>query len=137
MSKSSMEFQSKKQLTEKLEELKRLELSNFQSVPEHLSKVEKIKGRLMEIDNKEEFKQFKRLMKALDHPIRIKMLLAVIEGVSCPCELEYITGLAQATISHHLALLDEAGLIVRDRKGKWTTIKPGNYHFLQDFIKSF
>ncbi|MHA1214797.1 MAG: ArsR/SmtB family transcription factor [Candidatus Hodarchaeales archaeon] len=137
MSKDSIQLESKKQLTEKLEEILRLDLSNFKSIPERVSHIEKLKGRLMEIDNKEEFKQFKRLMKALDHPIRIKILLAVIEGVSCPCEIEYITGLAQATISHHLALLDEAGLIVRDRRGKWTTIKPGNYHFLQDFFTKF
>ncbi len=37
----------------------------------------------------------------------------------CACELQAALGLTHATVSHHMHLLDDAGLVTSTRKGKW------------------
>jgi ArsR family transcriptional regulator len=62
------------------------------------------------------------MLVALADPVRLRMvsmLLAAPEGFSCGCDLEAPLGLSQPTISHHLKILREAGLIEGERKGRW------------------
>jgi ArsR family transcriptional regulator, arsenate/arsenite/antimonite-responsive transcriptional repressor len=61
------------------------------------------------------------LFKALADPARVKIvnLLATSEEPVCACELIPPLGLAQATVSHHLKKLTEAGLLDREQRGKW------------------
>ena len=62
------------------------------------------------------------LLAALADPARLRivsMLAAAPGGTACGCELEDPLGLAQPTVSHHLRILREAGLIVGERRGKW------------------
>ncbi len=59
---------------------------------------------------------------ALADPVRLRivsMLAAAPEGTACGCELEDPLGLAQPTVSHHLRILREAGLVVGERRGRW------------------
>ena len=59
---------------------------------------------------------------ALADPVRLRivsMLAAAPEGTACGCELEAPLGLAQPTVSHHLRILREAGLVVGERRGRW------------------
>jgi ArsR family transcriptional regulator, arsenate/arsenite/antimonite-responsive transcriptional repressor len=59
---------------------------------------------------------------ALADPVRVRivsMLAAAPEGTACGCELEDPLGLAQPTVSHHLRILREAGLVVGERRGRW------------------
>lgn len=61
-------------------------------------------------------------LKALADPIRLRLvsLLACSErGELCACDLPQILGRKQPTISHHLKLLVEAGIIDREQRGKW------------------
>jgi len=61
------------------------------------------------------------LMSALADPIRLRLLSIVAsEGEVCSCHLEGPLGKSQPTISHHTRVLAEAGLIVGERRGKWT-----------------
>lgn len=61
------------------------------------------------------------LFKALADPARVRIvnLLATSEEPVCACELMPPLGLAQATVSHHLKKLTEAGLLDREQRGKW------------------
>jgi ArsR family transcriptional regulator, arsenate/arsenite/antimonite-responsive transcriptional repressor len=61
------------------------------------------------------------LFKALGDPARVKVvnLLARSEGPVCACEFVPALGLSQATVSHHLKKLTDAGLLVREQRGKW------------------
>ncbi len=62
------------------------------------------------------------LLAALADPVRLRivsMLAAAPEGTACGCELEDPLGLAQPTVSHHLRILREAGLVVGERRGRW------------------
>jgi ArsR family transcriptional regulator len=62
-----------------------------------------------------------RLFKALGDPARVKIvnLLAQSDEPVCACEFIPVLGLAQATVSHHLKKLTDAGLIDRAQRGKW------------------
>ena len=62
-----------------------------------------------------------RLFKALGEPARIKIvnLLARSDGPVCVCEFVPALGLTQATVSHHLKKLTNAGLLEREQRGKW------------------
>jgi ArsR family transcriptional regulator len=61
------------------------------------------------------------LFKALADPARIKIvnLLARRGEPVCACELPPVLGLAQATVSHHLKRLTDAGFLEREQRGKW------------------
>jgi len=54
------------------------------------------------------------------HRVRLLSLIAAADGgEACICDLVAPVGLAQPTISHHMKLLVEAGLVTRDQRGKW------------------
>ncbi|MGA8039480.1 MAG: metalloregulator ArsR/SmtB family transcription factor [Acidimicrobiia bacterium] len=62
------------------------------------------------------------LLSALADPTRLRIvsiLEATPEGVACGCELEQPLGLSQATVSHHLKILRQAGVIVGEKRGRW------------------
>lgn len=62
------------------------------------------------------------LLAALADPVRLRMvsmMLAAPEGTACGCDLEGPLGLAQPTISHHLKVLREAGLVEGEKRGRW------------------
>ncbi|MGI9609116.1 MAG: ArsR/SmtB family transcription factor [Acidimicrobiia bacterium] len=59
---------------------------------------------------------------ALADPVRLRiisMLAASPEGAACGCDLESPLGLSQPTVSHHLKVLREAGLVEGKRDGRW------------------
>jgi ArsR family transcriptional regulator len=56
-----------------------------------------------------------RIAKALSHPTRLLMLDALGNGEMCVCSLTELVGADQSTVSKHLAVLKQAG-IVEDRK---------------------
>jgi ArsR family transcriptional regulator len=62
------------------------------------------------------------VLKALGEPTRLRLvsLIAAHEGAeACVCDLTDPIGLSQPTVSHHLKVLSEAGLIEREQRGKW------------------
>lgn len=58
-------------------------------------------------------------LKALGHPIRIQMMniLSQLGGSVCVCDIESQFTIKQPTVSHHLRILREAGLIDAEQKG--------------------
>jgi ArsR family transcriptional regulator len=56
-----------------------------------------------------------QIAKALGHPKRIAILDALIKGVQCNCEIAAQLGLADNLISHHMRILEEAGLVQSER----------------------
>ena len=62
------------------------------------------------------------VMAALADPVRLRiisMLAASESGTACGCDLEAPLGLSQPTVSHHLKVLRDAGLVEGDRRGRW------------------
>jgi ArsR family transcriptional regulator len=63
-----------------------------------------------------------RLAKALGDPIRLQLVdvLRRHPGQACVCELVPLFDLSQPTISHHLKVLRDAGIIGSERRGLWS-----------------
>ncbi|WP_170981084.1 metalloregulator ArsR/SmtB family transcription factor [Mycolicibacterium sp. CR10] len=62
------------------------------------------------------------VFKALADPARVKLvsLIAASDGgEACICDLTEPLGLSQPTVSHHMKLLVDSGLVSRDQRGKW------------------
>ena len=51
--------------------------------------------------------------------MKIVNILATSEEPVCACEFIPALGLSQATVSHHLKKLTDAGLLEREQRGKW------------------
>ena len=64
-------------------------------------------------------KKFIKVMKALSDPNRVKMVKLLQHKVMCVCEIQAALGLAQSTVSKHLKILEEAGLITFFKDGLW------------------
>jgi DNA-binding transcriptional ArsR family regulator len=61
------------------------------------------------------YKHKAQIIKAMGHPSRLIMIDALAEGEKCVCELQQLVGSDMSTISKHLSVLRNAGL-VDDRK---------------------
>ena len=63
-----------------------------------------------------------RTLKALADPARLRLLSIIAAhdgGEACVCDLVDPVGLSQPTVSHHLKVLTDAGLLTREQRGKW------------------
>lgn len=62
------------------------------------------------------------LLKALADPVRLRLLSLVAsheDGEACVCDLHDAFSLSQPTISHHLKVLHQVGLLDRSKRGVW------------------
>jgi len=73
-----------------------------------------------------------RIAKALGDPIRLQLVdvLRKHAGKVCVCELVPLFDLSQPTVSHHLKVLREAGLVDSERRGLWAY-----YYVIPDALK--
>jgi ArsR family transcriptional regulator len=74
----------------------------------------------------EQAAQVAPLMKALADPVRLRLMSLVASregGEACVCDLNDAFELSQPTISHHMKVLYEAGLVDRDKRGVWVYYK--------------
>ena len=70
----------------------------------------------------EQAEQVAPLLKALADPVRLRLMSLVASregGEACVCDLNDAFELSQPTISHHLKVLREAGIIDSQRRGTW------------------
>jgi len=61
--------------------------------------------------------------KAVADPARLRLLSLIAAqpgGEACTCDLTEPIGLSQPTVSHHLKVLHDAGLLARDKRARWT-----------------
>lgn len=77
--------------------------------------------------------------KALADPVRLRLLSLIAnapDGTACSCDLEGPVGKTQPTVSHHLSLLADAGLITKEKLGRWVncTIVPERLAALRDAL---
>ena len=59
--------------------------------------------------------------KVLADPVRLRLLslISARDGETCACELVDALDRSQPTISHHLSVLHDAGLLAREKRGRW------------------
>lgn len=68
-------------------------------------------------------RSFVKVMKALSDPNRVKIIKMLQHKSMCVCEMRTALGVAQPTVSKHLKLLEDAGLVDFRKDGLWV-----NYH---------
>jgi ArsR family transcriptional regulator len=74
-----------------------------------------------------------RLFKAMGDPVRLRLMSLIAShegGEACVCDLTDVFDLSGPTISHHLKVLREAGLIAGERRGTWIY-----YRILPDAVR--
>ncbi|RKR74736.1 ArsR/SmtB family transcription factor [Frondihabitans australicus] len=62
------------------------------------------------------------VLKAVADPARLRLVSMVAahqDAEACVCDLTEPLGLSQGTVSHHLKILVDAGILTRDRRGTW------------------
>jgi ArsR family transcriptional regulator len=64
-------------------------------------------------------KEFIKVVKALSDPNRVKLLKMLQKRTMCVCEIQAALGIAQPTVSKHLKILEDAGLVNREKEGLW------------------
>ena len=71
-------------------------------------------------------RDFMNITKALADDNRVRTLLALRRGELCVCQITELFGLAPSTISKHLSILSQAGLVDSRKDGRWIYYKlPG------------
>ena len=58
------------------------------------------------------------IFKALGHPARLAMVIALGKGEQCVCDLQDLVGSDISTVSKHLTVLRSVGLVENDKRGK-------------------
>jgi len=82
-----------------------------------------------------------RTLKAVADPARLRLLSLVAAhagGEACVCDLTEPLGLSQPTVSHHLKVLVDAGLLTREKRGVWAyfTLVPGGLDAVADVLST-
>src|ERR687894_3006922 len=80
-----------------------------------------------------------RAFKALADPVRLRLLSLIAstaDGEACSCDLEEPVGKSQPTVSHHLSVLADAGLITKRKAGRWVhcSVVPERLAALRDAL---
>jgi ArsR family transcriptional regulator len=83
--------------------------------------------------------QLATVLKAIAEPTRLRLLSLVAAhagGEACICDLTEPVRLSQPTVSHHMKVLVDAGLLTREQRGKWAFYRlvPGAFDALAQFL---
>ena len=83
---------------------------------------------------REQAERMASIAKALGDPIRLQLVdvLRKHAGSVCVCELVPLFNVGQPTVSHHLKVLREAGIVGSERRGLWAY-----YYVIPDALKEF
>ncbi len=77
-------------------------------------------------DISSEDRELAAAFKALGHPVRIALVRRILSGNPCVSELHECVGQSQPSISQHLGVLRDRGLIVPERDGNRTCYRPSD-----------
>ena len=84
-------------------------------------------------------RQLATVLKAIAEPTRLRLLSLVAAhagGEACICDLTEPVRLTQPTVSHHMKILVDAGLLTREQRGKWAIYRlvPGAFDAIVTFL---
>lgn len=90
--------------------------------------------------DREAAEQVALAFKALGDPVRVQIVSRIAaseSGEVCVCDLPAALGLSQPTVSHHLKLLTDAGILEREQRGKWAffSISTGSFKTLRTLLE--
>lgn len=71
------------------------------------------------MDEKRFLERRAKIFKALGHPTRLCFVDALGDGEKCVCDLQKLVGADMSTVSKHLSVLKEAGVVQDEKRGNW------------------
>ncbi|MFC7366166.1 MULTISPECIES: ArsR/SmtB family transcription factor [Bhargavaea] len=80
--------------------------------------------------------ELESFMKAAGDGSRLKILQHLNSGPVCVCDMTPLVGLTQPAVSQHLKRLKEAGIVVGEKRGRWTFWSLDRQHPLYDILTS-
>lgn len=89
---------------------------------------------------RDDAKRLARMLKVVSDPTRLQLLSMIHgspTGEACVCDLTEPLGLRQPTVSHHLKVLVDAGILQRDKRGSWVwfSIVPERLAAVADILR--
>ncbi|HOJ18229.1 MAG TPA: metalloregulator ArsR/SmtB family transcription factor [Ignavibacteriaceae bacterium] len=85
-------------------------------------------------------KKLVTIFKALSDPNRVRIMKMLESRKLCLCEVSSVLKLANSTVSKHLSILKDAGLIIDDKEGKWVNyelVRSPESVYVQDMLALF
>ncbi len=64
-------------------------------------------------------REYLQITKALGDETRVRALMSLADGELCVCQVIEVLGLSPSTVSKHMSILQQAGLIERRKDGRW------------------
>ncbi len=95
----------------------------------HIENIEKI---LSKMPDEDEIQKNADIIKALGDPTRLKIVYLLEHGELCVCEIMKALDKPQPTVSHHLNILKNAGLLKWRKEGVWIHYKLSNTNILEN-----
>lgn len=126
---------NKTPINKKLERLVCSDLRPQEDVKEYPFKLKRLANKWVD---QTFLRRQRHLLKALANETRLQILHLLSIKEMCVCELEVALDLTQPTASHHLNILEKAGLITNRKNGKWVFYrieKPQLLQNLFDFLE--
>lgn len=120
---------------ERLKRVLEIPLCPVKKAKEHSEDLKALRNALFVED---ELARCSKIFKALSDVNRLKILKLLGARPMCVCEVMVVLDVTQPTASHHLGILEEAGLIRGKREGKWIFYEVSNSWVLRivDAVKS-
>jgi len=87
--------------------------------------------------NEKNLRELEALFAALGDATRLRILKIIADEELCSCEVQAALGLTQPTTSHHLGILERAGILSSRRNGKWVFYKIANSQVKNLIAKGF
>lgn len=119
-------------INKKLKHLVKADLCSFENASEH---AEKLRAFVDKEISREDAEIKSKLFKALADPTRLRILVLLTNREMCVCEVMAALDLTQPTASHHLGILENAGLVKKRKEGKWVFYRltdPRKFGILRD-----
>lgn len=97
-------------------------------------------GSVSELLPRERAEELAELFRALADPTRVRLLQYLAgsdAGTACACHLPAALGISQPTLSFHMGKLHRAGLVERERRGRWVhyTVRPETLERVRGFLE--
>ncbi|HIE18895.1 TPA: ArsR family transcriptional regulator [Candidatus Bathyarchaeota archaeon] len=103
-------------LSKRLERLVKTEICPAEDVSQYAQELREL---ITHVADEKTVKMESRFFKALSDETRIKILKLLSLRRMCVCEIMVALNLTQPTASHHLRILENAGIVNDEREGKW------------------